>query len=392
MVCGWFVSQLEDIMSTKMPASASLLSLFRGYEEVHTWEDHESGMMGIISIHNTNLGPALGGCRRVVYPALRDAFIDVARLSRGMTYKAAMTEYYNGGLPLGGGKSVMIPMRQDKRLRKQQFASMGRFVETLEGRYIIAEDVGTYVSDVHEIHKFTKHACGEMVGHPYGGDPSPLTALGTLAGMKGALHATFGTNALEGRSVYVEGIGKVGFPLMQMLHKEGAKLFVSNRSVSEREVEELRRAQDEYGAVIVRLTADGKAERFPDVEVYAPCAMGGTVSRESMKLFPPSLRIIAGSANNVLLDPATDGKLLLERNIVYAPDYVINNRGLWDVYCQRLHEQGKRTYDLKYVEDGCLQNEALIEEIIRRSNSGETPISTNMIADRMAEAVFMKKK
>ena len=379
-----------------MLASASLLSLFRDYEEVHTWEDKDAGIIAIIAIHNTNLGPALGGCRRAVYPAFRDAFVDVARLSRGMTYKAAMTDYYNGGLPLGGGKSVMIPIRQDKRLRKQQFASMGRFVETLEGRYIIAEDVGTYVSDVHEIRKFTKHACGEMVGHPYGGDPSPLTALGVLAGMKGALRATFGSNVLEGRHVYVEGIGKVGFPLMQLLHKEGALLYVSNRSVTEREVEALLRAQDEYGAKVVRLTEDGKAERFPDVEIYAPCAMGGTVGQELIAQFPPSLSIIAGSANNVLLNPTVDGASLLERRIVYAPDYVINNRGLWDVYCQRLHEQGVREYDLKYVEDGCLENEALISEIIDASTSDyfDSPngFPTNVIADRMAEAVFMKKE
>ena len=382
-------------MSKKMLASASLLSLFRDYEEVHTWEDKDAGIIAIIAIHNTNLGPALGGCRRAVYPAFRDAFVDVARLSRGMTYKAAMTDYYNGGLPLGGGKSVMIPIRQDKRLRKQQFASMGRFVETLEGRYIIAEDVGTYVSDVHEIRKFTKHACGEMVGHPYGGDPSPLTALGVLAGMKGALRATFGSNVLEGRHVYVEGIGKVGFPLMQLLHKEGALLYVSNRSVTEREVEALLRAQDEYGAKVVRLTEDGKAERFPDVEIYAPCAMGGTVGQELIAQFPPSLSIIAGSANNVLLNPTVDGASLLERRIVYAPDYVINNRGLWDVYCQRLHEQGVREYDLKYVEDGCLENEALISEIIDASTSDyfDSPngFPTNVIAGRMAEAVFMKK-
>ncbi|OGZ04819.1 MAG: hypothetical protein A2845_05615 [Candidatus Lloydbacteria bacterium RIFCSPHIGHO2_01_FULL_49_22] len=379
-------------MSKNIPVSGSLLSLFRGYEELHTWEDKGAGIIAIIAIHNTNLGPALGGCRRALYPAFQDAFVDVARLSRGMTYKAAMTDYYNGGLPLGGGKSVMVPMRQDKRLRKQQFASMGRFVETLAGRYIIAEDVGTYVPDVHEMRKFTKHACGEMVGHPYGGDPSPLTALGVLAGMKGALRAAFGSNALEGRSVYVEGIGKVGFPLMQLLHKEGALLYVSNRSVTEREVEALLRAQDEYGAKVVRLTEDGKAERFPDVEIYAPCAMGGTVGQDLIAHFPPSLSIIAGSANNVLFDPAVDGASLLLRRIVYAPDYVINNRGLWDVYCQRLHEQGTLPYDLKYVEDGCLQNEALIEEIIHRSEGGLTRTPTNVVADRMAEAVFMKKE
>lgn len=308
-----------------------------------------------------------------------------------MTYKAAMTDYYNGGLPLGGGKSIMIPMRQVKRLRKEQYRSMGRFIETLGGRYIAGEDIGTYVADVYEMRKYTRHAGGEMAGHPYCGDPSALTALGVLAGMKGALHATFGSNVLEGRTVYIEGIGKVGFPLMQLLHKEGAKLFVSNRSVTEMEIEALHRAQDEHGATVVPLTESGLAERFPDVEIYAPCAMGGTVGEELIARFPSSVSIVAGSANNVLLDPTLDGMQLLARGITYAPDYVINNRGLWDIYCQRLHEEEKLQYVLSQVEYGCSQNEALIEEIIRRSKGEANPTPTNVIADRMAEAVFLRK-
>ena len=369
--------------------SGSLIQLFKGFRDVRIHDEPELGFTAIIAVHDTTLGPALGGCRRKAYDSLWEACVDVSRLARGMTYKAAMTDYYNGGIPLGGGKAVMIPHKNSKRLRHAQFQAMGAFIDSLGGMYISAEDVGTNVADVHEMAKKTVHVTGEMVGHPYGGDPSPYTALGVLAGMEGAWRAVSGSAELSGRAVYVEGIGKVGLPLMELLFARGAQLFVSNCSTTPTEREALEKARS-LGTQVVTLGTDGRPLEFPQVDIYAPCALGGSVHPSAIAGYPRRLRLIAGSANNVLLDPARDGALLRGKGITYAPDYVINNRGLWDVYHQVVHNRGDAPYREPDVRAGCLENEALLYEIVTRAQKdGACP---HAIADRMAEEVINKKK
>ena len=364
--------------------------LFREHENYWIWEDHDAGFFGIIAVHNTNQGPALGGCRRMDYTSLWDGMFDVARLSRGMTYKAAMTDYYNGGLPLGGGKCVIIPTKHDKRRRSAQYRSMGRFINSLGGRFISGEDIGTTVSDVNEIRKETEFVGGSMMGHPHGGDPSAYTALGVYYGIKGALKKVYRTSNLTGHSVYIEGIGKVGFALMELLAKDRVTLYVSNGTSTEAERQALIRAKDQFRAYEVPLNEKGAPISFPSVDIYAPCALGGVVSRERMSQYPPVLRIVAGAANNVLLDPALDGLELMKRGITYAPDYVINNRGLWDIFHQWQAQHGKAAYDNAFVLEGCKENEALIFDICERA--AREHVSSHVVADRMAEGNFLKKK
>ena len=361
--------------------SASALTLFKDHEGLYVFDDHEAQCTNIIAIHNINLGPALGGCRRKGdYIGRWDPFFDVARLSRGMTYKAALL-----GVPLGGGKSVMVPWKEAKRLRKGQFLSMGRFVESLGGKYISAEDVGTSVDDIKTMLEVTTHACGTLESHPYKGDPSPITALGVYHSLRAAFYFATGSRELDGRSVYVEGIGKVGMPLAEMLARDGMRLYVSNRSKEVSEREALSRAQDELRATVVTLNDHGEPEHFPFVEVYAPCALGGVVNAKRMATYPPCLRVIAGSANNVLLDPDQDGTALMAKGIVYAPDYLANNRGLWDIY-----NQMSGHYDLKVVEDGCKLNDHITFELLERSRTLSLP--PHRVADQMAEEIFNKKQ
>ncbi len=361
--------------------SASALTLFKDHEGLYVYDDHEAQCTNIIAIHNINLGPALGGCRRKGdYIGRWDPFFDVARLSRGMTYKAALL-----GVPLGGGKSVMVPWKEAKRLRKGQFLSMGRFVESLGGKYISAEDVGTSVDDIKTMLEVTTHACGTLETHPYKGDPSPITALGVYHSLRAAFYFATGSYDLDGRSVYVEGIGKVGMPLAKMLAHDGMRLYVSNRSKEASEREALARAQDELRATVVALNDHGEPEHFPHIEVYAPCALGGVVNARRMATYPPCLRVIAGSANNVLLDPDQDGTALMSKGIVYAPDYLANNRGLWDVY-----NQMSGHYDLKVVEDGCKLNDHITFELLERSRTLSLP--PHRVADQMAEEIFNKKQ
>ena len=360
---------------------ASVLTLFKDHEGLYVFDDHEAQCTNIIAIHNINLGPALGGCRRKGdYIGRWDPFFDVARLSRGMTYKAALL-----GVPLGGGKSVMVPWKEAKRWRRAQFLSMGRAVESLGGKYIIAEDVGTGVDDIKTMRKVTTHACGTLESHPYMGDPSPITALGVYHSLCAAFYFATGSRDLDGHSVYVEGIGKVGMPLAQMLAGAGMRLHVSNRSKEASERDALTRAQDELRATVVNLNDHGEPEHFPFVEVYAPCALGGIVNAKRMATYSSCLKVIAGSANNVLLDPDQDGAALMARGIVYAPDYLANNRGLWDIYNQMLGH-----YDLKTVEDGCKLNDNLTFELLERSRMLNIP--PHRVADQMAEKIFNKKQ
>jgi leucine dehydrogenase len=282
------------------------------YEQLVFCHDKATGLRAIIAIHDTTLGPALGGCRMYPYTSEDEAIVDVLRLARGMTYKAAAS-----GLNLGGGKSVIIGNPEDKS--EELLRSFGRYLETLGGRYIVAEDVGTSTEDMENIRIETSHVVGVDVTHGGSGDPSPFTALGVLHGMRACAEEVFGSPSLEGRTVAVQGLGHVGWHLCELLHKEGAGLFTTDL----RE-EVVGRAASEFGAKPV------EPEEIVTIpcDILAPCALGAVVNDSSL----PNLRcsIIAGSANNILLE-ARHGAALAERGVLYAPDYVINAGGLINV-------------------------------------------------------------
>ncbi|MDF2703851.1 MAG: leucine dehydrogenase [Rubrobacteraceae bacterium] len=283
------------------------------YEQLVFCHDKATGLRAVIAIHDTTLGPALGGCRMYPYASEDEAVVDVLRLARGMTYKAAAS-----GLNLGGGKSVIIgDPERDKS--EQLFRSFGRYLETLGGRYIVAEDVGTSTEDMENIRIETSHVVGVDVTHGGSGDPSPFTALGVLQGMKACAEEVFGSPTLGGRTVTVQGLGHVGWHLCEMLHREGAGLFVTD--LREEVVERARR---EFGA---KLEEPDEILSIP-CDIFAPCALGAVVNDISLPGFRCS--IIAGSANNILHEPR-HGEALAESGILYAPDYVINAGGLINV-------------------------------------------------------------
>ena len=283
------------------------------YEQLVFCHDKATGLRAVIAIHDTTLGPALGGCRMYPYDSEDEAVVDVLRLARGMTYKAAAS-----GLNLGGGKSVIIG-DPERHKSEELFRSFGRYLETLGGRYIVAEDVGTSTEDMENIRIETSHVVGVDVTHGGSGDPSPFTALGVLQGMKACAEEVFGDASLEGRTVAVQGLGHVGWHLCELLHEEGAGLFVSD--LREEVVEQ---AQQELGAKPIE---PDEILSIP-CDVFAPCALGAVVNDETLPNFRCS--IVAGSANNVLLEPR-HGEALAKRGILYAPDYVINAGGLINV-------------------------------------------------------------
>jgi leucine dehydrogenase len=280
------------------------------HEQVSLWSDRDAGYRGIIAIHNTVLGPALGGTRMWHYVNDLEALIDVLRLSRGMTYKAAVA-----GLNLGGGKSVII---NDPKATNREpiFRAHGRHVESLAGRYITAEDVGTSPGDMEFIRHETDHVVG-LAGRS--GDPSPVTALGVYRGMKACAKVAYGSDSLEGKTVSVQGTGHVGYYLCKHLHEEGAKLVVSDI-----EDERVARVVDEFKAVPVA----PKDIYGAKADIFAPCALGAVVNDDTIQVL--KVDIIAGAANNQL-EHARHGDLLHERGIIYAPDYAINAGGLINV-------------------------------------------------------------
>ena len=288
------------------------LSEFR-YEKLVFCHDKATELRAIIAIHDTTLGPALGGCRMWPYNAEDEAIIDVLRLARGMTYKAAAS-----GLNLGGGKSVIFG-NPDRDKTEALFRSFGRYVETLGGRYIAAEDVGTSTEDISHIQVETSHVVGVDVTRGGSGDPSPLTALGVVQGMRACAEEVFGSASLKDRVVAVQGLGHVGYHLCQLLRGDGANLMVTDLHP-----ETVHRAAREFGAKPVE---PNEILSIP-CDVLAPCALGAVVNDETLPQFRCS--IIAGSANNILAEPRL-GEALAERNILYAPDYVINAGGLINV-------------------------------------------------------------
>ncbi len=341
---------------------------FDRHEAVHAFNHPEAGLQGIIAIHSTALGPAFGGCRFWTYANDSDALTDALRLSHCMSYKNALAE-----LPYGGGKAVIMRSKGEADVNAL-FEAYGQVVETLGGRYITAEDVGTSVENMRSVAKFTDYVSGIPKEDGYkGGDPSPVTALGVFEGMKAAAQHQFGSDDLAGMTVAVQGIGHVGYHLCSLLHKAGAELLVSDINTENEE-----RAVSEFSAKPV--ASDGILTA--EADIFAPCALGGVLNVETI----PTLKakVVAGAANNQLATKV-DGKLLSAAGITYAPDYVINAGGIISVAAERtsgatkagvlkaVHRIGKRT-----------------GKILARAKQAKLP--PNEMADEMAREIISKAK
>jgi leucine dehydrogenase len=307
-----------------------------GHEQVVFCNDPATGLKAIIAIHNTVLGPALGGTRMWNYSNEEEALSDVLRLSRGMTFKAAIS-----GINLGGGKAVIIG---DARSQKTEafLRRFGRFVNSLNGKYITAEDVNMKTSDMEYIAMETKHVTGLPESMGGGGDPSPVTAYGVYLGMKAAAKKVYGTDSLQGKRIAVQGVGQVGMHLVEYLKKENATVFITD--LFEDKVQELAKK--------FSVSAVGQNEIFDlDVDIFSPCALGAVINDNTISRL--KCAVIAGAANNQLEDELRHGYMLIDKSITYAPDFLINAGGLINVYNEytgqynrkRVFEQADRIYD-----------------------------------------------
>jgi leucine dehydrogenase len=282
---------------------------FFGHERVVFASDRAAGLRAIVAIHDRTLGPAIGGCRLFPYVRDDDALADVLRLSRGMTYKNAL-----GGLPFGGGKSVIIADPGAKT--PEMLRAFAEVVNGFQGQYWTGEDVNIGTQDVETIACHSPYVIGRTGGAVGSGDPSPFTAGGCFAGMKAALRHVYGTENFVGRRVAIQGVGRVGFALARLVTEAGGALTVADVQAGH-----AARAQETFGAQV--MPPDSIYDAACDV--FAPCAMGGTISEATVRRL--RARIVCGVANNQLAKPEV-GRLLLERGIVYAPDYVVNVGGM----------------------------------------------------------------
>jgi leucine dehydrogenase len=330
-----------------------------GHEQVVFFHHKDSGLKAIVAIHNTALGPALGGLRMWPYASEEEAIKDVLRLSRGMTYKAAVS-----GLNLGGGKAVLIGNPATDK-SEGLFRAFGRFIGSLGGRYITAEDVGTTVNDMDYIYQETDRVVGVHRVHGGSGDPSPFTAFGTLQGIKACLMKKYGHEDPGKVSFAVQGVGSVGSYLTKFLSEAGAKVFVCDISP-----DRVQQCVDEYGAEAVAM------DEIYDVDanVFSPCALGGVINEETLSRL--KFDIVAGSANNQL-ETSAHGTALEERGILYAPDYAINAGGLMNV---AIELQG-------YDRDRAYRTVSSIRDIMGRifQVADRDGIPTWKAADRLAE-------
>ncbi|MGD9152803.1 MAG: Glu/Leu/Phe/Val dehydrogenase [Gammaproteobacteria bacterium] len=333
------------------------------HEQVIFCNDPDSGLKAIIAIHDTQLGPALGGCRMYPYTSEKDALFDVLRLSQGMTYKSAVS-----GLNFGGGKSVIIG-DPTKLSSEQLFRTFGRFVDGLNGRYITAEDVGTDVSTMEWVRIETRHVVGIPTYLGGLGDPSPVTAHGTFVGIKASLKKQTGNDDLAGIKVAVQGAGHVGYYLCQELHEHGAKLFVADINK-----DALKKVADEFSATIVK----PNEIYSQDVDVFAPCALGAILNDETIAQLKCS--VVAGAANNPLLDEMQHADTLKQRGILYAPDYVINAGGLIDVASEFFEAGRKLAWDRT---EGIYDTLLKVYTLAEKDNVSTAYASKKMAEDRI---------
>lgn len=354
----------KEKTSTRFPIFDQLAS--REHEQVVLFSDPSVGLRAIIAIHNTTLGPALGGTRMWPYESEEAALKDVLRLSRGMTYKSAIS-----GLNLGGGKAVIIG---DPRTDKTEalFRSFGRFVDGLNGRYITAEDVGMTVREMEWIYSETKYVTGiprELGGS---GNPSPVTAYGVYMGVKACAKKAYGSDSLGGKKIAIQGAGSVASTLAKHAAEEGAQLFICD--IYDDKAKALAK---KTGAEVV----DPDSIYGLDVDIFAPCALGGIINDDTI----PQLKcdIIAGAANNVLDDEDRHGQMLLDQGFLYAPDYVINAGGIINIASEL---EG-------YNEERALQNASniyqTILDILELSEEQKIPahIASNKIAEERIATV-----
>jgi leucine dehydrogenase len=350
---------------------------FDAHEQVTFGYDAASGLRALIAVHSTALGPSAGGCRMWPYPAFADAVADGLRLSRGMSYKNAMAE-----LPFGGGKAVIIgDPRQKTRQRMEAF---GRLVDSLGGRYITAEDVGTTTADMEQVANVTPFVSGLVresgrgtdPGAPAGGDPGPKTALGVFLGLKAAVKFRLERASLEGLKIAVQGVGGVGYPLCRLLAAEGASLRVADArpGVAQRVCQEL-------GAVEV----PAESILSQDVDVLSPCALGAIFDARSIPTV--RARVIAGAANNQLAREE-DGEALTRAGILYAPDYVINAGGIISV--AREYEGGVTLAQVKAEIEKIPTRLTEIFERARREGRPTSAIADQMARERLAAGLRRK--
>ena len=327
-----------------------------GHEEIVMCSDPSVGYKGILAVHSTKLGPALGGTRFWQYATDEDAITDALRLSRGMTYKNAVA-----GLHLGGGKSIIIGDNKRKD-REKIFRAHGRFVETLGGRYITAEDVGTSTKDMSYVQLETKHVAG-LAGKS--GDPSPVTAHGVFRAVQASANRKWGSDSLEGKVIAIQGCGSVGSYLAKELHEAGAKLIVSDIDAAK-----TARVEKATGAKVVQ----GDAIFSADADIFSPCALGGIINDKTIPKL--KVQIVAGGANNQLLEER-HGDELQRRGILYAPDYVANAGGVINVYGEVVGWDAQRALD---------KADDIYDTILKVFDIAEAKkIPTYEAADRLAE-------
>lgn len=339
-----------------------------GYETVVRCKDPDSKLHAIISVHSTLLGPSLGGLRMWPYKSEDDAMYDVLRLSKGMSYKSAVA--HTG---LGGGKAVIIGNPADIK-SEELYLAMGRFVDSLGGRYITAEDVNTTIHDLEIVRRMTKHVTGLSEASGGSGNPSPYTAYGVFLGIRAAIGWNFGNDNLDGRTVAIQGVGAVGSDLCRRLVGGGASVTIADRN--QERVQEL---VDELG-----VTAVSEGEILSqEVDLLAPCALGAIINDESI----PNLRckIIAGATNNPLQEPR-HGEALVERDILYAPDYVINAGGIINVSTELMPGGFNKAASLERIER--------IPKALRElwTIAKEENIAPNIASNRLAETILAEAR
>ena len=340
---------------------------FDNHEQVVFCNDKDTGLKAIIGIHNTVLGPALGGTRMWNYNNEWEALNDVLRLSRGMTFKSAIT-----GLNLGGGKAVIIG---DAKTQKtpELMKKFGEFVHSLSGRYITAEDVGMETADMDLVREVTPFVTGISESKGGAGNPSPITAYGVFMGMKAAAKYKFGSDVLEDKNIFVQGIGNVGEALVEHLVNEGAKVTITDISQ-----DRLEAVSSKFGATIYK----GNDIYSEDMDIYAPCALGATINDDT--IYKLKAKVIAGAANNQLAVESKHGRLLQERGIVYAPDFLINAGGIINVYAEL--ENYDRQEIIRKTEN--IYNTTL--EILE--NASKNGVTTNVAALEIAQERIETRK
>lgn len=350
--------EVKNIQETNLAENPVIAQMSKfNHEQLLFCNDNETDLKAIIAVHNTVLGPALGGTRMWMYNNEMDALTDVLRLSRGMTYKNSIS-----GLNLGGGKAVIIG---DSRTMKSEalFRRFGKFVNSLAGKYITAEDVGIGTHDMTWVNMETDH----VVGLPgKSGDPSPVTAQGVYMGMKACAKEQYGSDSLSGKKIMVQGVGHVGEYLVSSLAKEGAKIYISD--IHE---DTLQRVSKTYGATVVGINDVYDI----DMDIYAPCALGATVNDDTLSRLKCS--IIAGAANNQLANESIHGMKVMEKGIIYAPDYALNAGGVINCYSE---VKGLPSEWALAKADDIYDT---ISNIVKRSKSENIP--TYQIANKMAE-------